>query len=49
MKNLMKMNDVLTDEMALVFGGKNDVVDVVCSGDGIVLPSEPTTNLVNLF
>lgn len=27
----------------------NDVVDVVCSGDGIVLPSEPTTNFVNLF
>lgn len=22
MKNLMKMNDVLADEMALVFGGK---------------------------
>ena len=22
MKNLMKMNDVLTDEMSLVFGGK---------------------------
>lgn len=49
MKNLMKMNDVLTDEMALVFGGKNDVVDVVCKGDGIVLPSEPTNTLVNLF
>lgn len=49
MKNLMKMNDVLTDEMALVFGGKNEVVDVVGKGDGIVLPSEPTTNFVNLF
>jgi len=32
----------------LMFGGKN-VVDVVCRGNGIVLPSEPTTNLVNLF
>lgn len=49
MKNLMKMNDVLTEEMSLMFGGKNDVVDVVCRGDGIALPSEPTTNFVNLF
>lgn len=49
MKNLMKMNDVLTEEMSLMFGGKNDVVDVVCRGNGIVLPSEPTTNFVNLF
>ncbi len=49
MKNLMKMDDVLTDEMALVFGGKKEVVDVVSKGDGIVLPSEPTTNFVNLF
>lgn len=49
MKNLMNMNDVLTEEMSLMFGGKNDVVDVVCRGDGIVLPSEPTTNFVNLF
>ena len=48
MKNLMKMNDVLTEEMSLMFGGKNDI-SVVCSGNGIVLPSEPTTSLVNLF
>lgn len=49
MKNFMKMNDVLAEEMSLMFGGKNDVVDVVCRGNGIVLPSEPTTNFVNLF
>ena len=42
----MKMNDVLTDEMSLVFGGK---IDVYCTPTGIVTPSEPTTNLVNLF
>ncbi len=48
MKNLMKMNDVLTDEMSLVFGGKIDI-NVYCTPTGIVTPSEPTTNLVNLF
>lgn len=48
MKNLMKMNDVLADEMSLVFGGKIGI-DVFCTPTGIVVPTEPTTDFVNLF
>ena len=45
----MNMNDVLTDEMASVFGGNAGVPDVICSGNGIVIPSRPSGTIVNLF
>ncbi len=42
LKSLISAEDVLTSELESIYGG-NEPVEVVCKGDGVVRPTNPTT------